>query len=81
MLTACITTPLLVVIMTFLSFLGGQPVLFLALAGLCLIIGLRHLKRALAPFRAVLEAAAAAAAVAFALGVVTVLLLAAVAAG
>ncbi|BCY13055.1 hypothetical protein [Actinoplanes sp. L3-i22] len=62
-----------------LSLAGDRSTLYLALAGICLIIGLRYLKRALEPFGAVLEAAAAAAIVAFALGVGLILLLAAIA--
>jgi hypothetical protein len=43
-----------------------QPILYLTLAGLCLVIVLRFLKRALAPIGALVQAVAAAAVVAFA---------------
>ncbi|WP_436529079.1 hypothetical protein [Actinoplanes sp. HUAS TT8] len=60
------------------SLAGDQPLLYLVLAGFCVIIGLRFLKRAMEPFGVVLEAAAAAAVVAFSLGIALVLLLAAI---
>jgi hypothetical protein len=43
-----------------------QPVVYLALAGLCMIVVLRFLKRALSPIGALVQAVAAAAVVSFA---------------
>ncbi|WIM94255.1 hypothetical protein ACTOB_006269 [Actinoplanes oblitus] len=54
---------------------------YLALAGLLLIIGLRYLKRALAPIGVIVEVVASAAVVAFALGAALALIVAAAFAG
>jgi hypothetical protein len=62
------------------SLAGDPSMLYLVLAGFCLLVGLRFLKRALQPFGVILEAAAAAAVVAFSLGLGLILLLAAIAA-
>jgi hypothetical protein len=63
-----------------LSLAGDEPAAYLVLAGLCLLVGLYFVKRALEPFRVLLEAAVAATVVAFSLGATLILLLAAIAA-
>ncbi len=50
---------------TFASWMD-QPITYLAVAAVCLVIALRFLKRALAPIGALMQAVASAAVVAFA---------------
>ncbi|GAA4588096.1 hypothetical protein GCM10023107_08200 [Actinoplanes octamycinicus] len=61
------------------SFADDRAPLYLLLAAIFMVVGLRYLKRALEPFGAVIGAAAAAAVVAFSLGAGLIFLLAAIA--
>lgn len=54
-----------------------QPIVYVALAALCLCLVLRYLRRAVAPIGAFIQAMAAAAVVACATGLALILLLAA----
>ncbi|GAA4942330.1 hypothetical protein [Actinoplanes utahensis] len=55
----------------------SQPLLYLALAGVCLVVVLRLLKRAMSPIGALIQAVAAAATVAFAAMIALAMLVAA----
>jgi hypothetical protein len=61
--------------------LPGNTVLYLLIAGVCLVVALRYLRRALIPLGPLLQAIAATAVVALAIGVALVLLAAAVLSG
>lgn len=52
-----------------------QPITYLVIAAVCLVVALRFLKRALSPIGALIQAAAAAAVVAFAAVVALAMLL------
>lgn len=61
--------------------LQGQALVYLLIAGICLMIALRNLRRVLAPLGAVLEVVAAATLVALAIGAALVMLTAAILTG
>jgi hypothetical protein len=60
------------------SQLGDHATLYLLAAAMCLLVAVRHWRRAIQPVHALVQAATAAAMVAFTLGIAVVLLVAAI---